>query len=99
MEAVVEVTRLGRHVAVHLLPKRGYRRVGWIERAAEPLRERLNDEQFDRLISALTLVIGWEAMIVLRDVRGLDPGDEERTISWAARALVNAMLAETEASG
>lgn len=79
-------------------PKRGYRRVGWIERAAEPLRERLNDEQFDRLISALTLVIGWEAMIVLRDVRGLDPSDEERTISWAARALVETMLAEAEAN-
>ena len=75
-------------------PSRGYRRIEWIERALEPLRERLDEEQFERLVSALALIIGWEAMIVLRDVRGLDSADETTTVTWAARALVDAMLAE-----
>jgi AcrR family transcriptional regulator len=77
--------------------KRGYRRIQWIEQAVEPLRERLSQEQFDRLVSALALVIGWEAQIVLQDVRGLGPDEEERVVRWAARALVQAMLGELEA--
>jgi AcrR family transcriptional regulator len=69
-------------------PPRGYRRVAWIERALEPLREEFSDEQFERLVSALCLVVGWEAHIVLRDIRGLAPDDEEHVLQWAARALV-----------
>ena len=76
--------------------RRGYRRVEWIERALEPLHGRLSDEQFERLASALALVAGWEAMTVLRDVRGLDAEQEARVLTWAARALVDAMLAEAE---
>ena len=75
-------------------PKRGYRRIEWIERALQPLRERLDDEQFERLVSALAILIGWEAMVVLRDIRGLDPDKETKTVTWAARTLVNAMLTE-----
>jgi hypothetical protein len=77
-------------------PKRGYRRIEWIERALEPLRDRLDAEQFERLVSALALLIGWEAMIVLRDLRALGTTQEAETIVWAARALVNAMLKEAE---
>ena len=75
-------------------PRRGYRRVAWVERAVDPLRDRLSAEQFDRLVSALAVVIGWEAMVVLRDVRGLRPKREEEVLRWAADVLVTAMLAE-----
>lgn len=75
-------------------PRRGYRRVEWIESALEPVRAQLSSEQFERLVSSLALVIGWEAMIVLRDVRGLDHAEETATVTWAARALLDAMLAE-----
>jgi AcrR family transcriptional regulator len=71
-------------------PRRGYRRVEWIERAAAPLRDTLEPEQFDRLVSALTLVTGWEAMIVLQDTRGLSAEDAEEICAWAARALLAA---------
>jgi AcrR family transcriptional regulator len=77
-------------------PRRGYRRTEWIARVLEPLREQLTDEQYERLGSALSVVLGWEAMIVLRDVRGLDTADEERVLRWAARVLVTAMLAEAD---
>ena len=74
--------------------RRGYRRVEWIERAVEPLRPRLTDEQHARLVSTLAVVLGWEAMIVLRDVRGLDAAQEEAAMRFAARALVDAMIRE-----
>ncbi len=79
--------------------KRGYRRIEWIERALEPLRDRLDEEQFERLVSALAILIGWEAMIVLRDIRGLDPGREANVVTWATRTLVDAMLAEASDTG
>jgi AcrR family transcriptional regulator len=75
-------------------PRRGYRRTQWIEEAVEPLRDRLTAEQLERLVSALSMVLGWEAMIVLRDVRGLAPRAELRVTRWAAQALLDAMLAE-----
>ncbi|HEX3706429.1 MAG TPA: TetR/AcrR family transcriptional regulator [Mycobacteriales bacterium] len=78
--------------------RRGHRRTAWIEQAIEPWRERLSAEQFDRLVSALSMVIGWEAMVVLRDVRGLSGDDEEAVTRWAARSLVDAMLAEATQS-
>ena len=79
--------------------RRGYRRIEWIERAVEPLRPRLTDEQHQRLVSSLAVVLGWEAMIVLRDVRGLDAVQEEAALRWAARALVEAMISEADESG
>ena len=71
-------------------PRRGYRRVEWIERALEPLRPELPPDRFERLVSALTLLIGWEAMIVLQDTRGLGVSEAEEVCVWAARALLAA---------
>jgi AcrR family transcriptional regulator len=73
-------------------PRRGYRRVAWLETALEPLRSRLAPAEFERLVSALALVIGWEARIVLTDVRGL-PADAQLDVQlWTARALIQAAL-------
>jgi hypothetical protein len=66
----------------------------WLERVLEPLRERLSAEQFERLRAGLSVVLGWEAMIVLRDSVGLGPAEEAQVLRWAARALVTAMLDE-----
>lgn len=75
-------------------PRRGYRRTAWIEQVLLPLRERLDDEQYARLSAALSVVLGWEAIIVLRDVRGLGPDEERTVLRWAAHALVTTMLVE-----
>jgi AcrR family transcriptional regulator len=74
------------------VPRRGYRRVEWIERAIAPLRERLDADAFERLVSALSLVIGWEAFVVLSDVRGLPRGEQLDVVVWSARAMVRAAL-------
>jgi len=73
-------------------PKRGYRRIAWIERAIAPLRSELDEAAFERLISALAMVVGWEALIVLQDLRGLPTDEQTRVSIWAARALIQAAL-------
>jgi AcrR family transcriptional regulator len=78
-------------------PRRGYRRVRWIEEALEPARTELGAERFERLVSALTLLIGWEPVIVLRDIRGLSAAESEEISAWAAGALLASALAEAEA--
>jgi len=75
-------------------PLRGGRRIEWIETALEPVREELGEERFQRLVSALAMVIGIEALLVLRDIRGLDREEMEDVSRWAARALLRASLEE-----
>ena len=75
-------------------PLRGYRRIEWIERALAPLHGKVNSARFERLVSALAMVIGWESLIVARDIRALSLEEAEQVSAWAARALVNATIAE-----
>lgn len=77
-------------------PLRGGRRIEWIESALAPVRERLGKERFERLVSALAMVIGLEALLVLRDIRGLDRAEMEEVSRWATRALLRASLQESE---
>jgi AcrR family transcriptional regulator len=77
-------------------PLRGYRRVEWIERALEPLRGKVDKKRFERLVSALAMVIGWESLIVSRDIRALSLKEAEDVSAWAARALVEATLFEAK---
>ena len=72
--------------------RRGYRRVAWLERALEPLRPQLDDAGFERLVSGLAMVVGWEALIVLQDLRGLSRDEQVETSVWAARALIRSAL-------
>ena len=80
------------------VPRRGYRRIGWIEQATAPLRERLTAEQYEQLVSGLAMVVGWEAMIVLADVRGLSVEQQRETMLWAARALIESALTSASRS-
>jgi AcrR family transcriptional regulator len=73
-------------------PKRGYRRIGWIEKAIEPIRPRLSPDQFEQLVSALAVMIGWESFIVLFDVRGLDQDQARQIVTGSALALIDAAL-------
>jgi AcrR family transcriptional regulator len=80
-------------------PRRGYRRIGWIETALEPVRARLGPEAFAGLVSALAVVVGWEAFIVLTDVRGLDPDEAGACTRRSAAWLLDAALAEAAGLG
>ena len=74
-------------------PRRGHRRIGWVEWAVEPLHDRLTRSDYDDLVSALALVIGWEAFIVLLDVRGLTPRRARAVTMRTTEAILDAALA------
>ncbi len=75
-------------------PRRGYRRIEWIELALAPVRKELGKKRFERLVSALTVCLGIDALIVLRDLRGLSDAEAEAVCLWTARTLLRASLAE-----
>jgi len=76
------------------MPRRGYRRVEWIESALAPWRTKLGAARWRRLVSALAMVVGWEALIVQRDVCGLTASEGEELSVWAAQAFLAATLRE-----
>lgn len=75
-------------------PRRGYRRVQWIEQALAPARQALTAREFNRLVSALSVLIGWEPLIVLNDVRGIPPQAADGVLTFAVRAVLEKALAE-----
>jgi len=77
-------------------PRRGYRRVQWIEKALAPARKKLTSKEFERLVSALTVLVGWEPMIALKDTRGLSEKEADEVLAFAVRAVVEKGLHEAE---
>jgi AcrR family transcriptional regulator len=77
-------------------PGRGYRRVEWIEAALAAMRDKTSPEDFDRLVRAVAVTIGWEAIIVQRDVCGLTAAQGEELSVWMAQTLLEATLAKAE---
>jgi AcrR family transcriptional regulator len=77
-------------------PGRGYRRVERIEAALAAMRDKTSPEDFDRLVRAVAVTIGWEAIIVQRDVCGLTAAQGEELSVWMAQTLLEATLANAE---
>ena len=71
---------------------RGTQRVEWIESAVSPLRKQLPKREFDRLISALAVCIGIEALTVLRDVGGVTGRKSIAVTRWTAKAILHAAV-------
>ena len=76
--------------------KRGYRRIEWIALALAPAKKKLGKRRYERLVSALAMCVGIEALIVLRDLRGLSEREAEDVSRWAARTLLREALDEAE---
>jgi AcrR family transcriptional regulator len=70
------------------------RRLRWLQATLEPLRSSLPAESFDRLIWALTALVGIEALVALRDVCLLSLEEAQMVQEWGARALVREVLRE-----
>ena len=77
-----------------LLLRQG-RAIGWIEDALAPLRNRLEDGAFRRLVLAIRSVCGIEALVWLTDVGGLSRQEAAENMRWSALALLRAALAES----
>lgn len=59
-----------------------------------PLRTQLPPRQWQRLIRALSVIYGIEAMVVLKDICGASDRDTEAVVRWMMDALVDAALRE-----
>jgi AcrR family transcriptional regulator len=71
-------------------PSRGARRLDLLDAALAPLNAELSPAQIDRLKTALSILVGVESMIVLRDVLRLEHDDARQKGEWAAREMVRA---------
>ncbi|MCM6776386.1 TetR family transcriptional regulator [Nocardia sp. CDC159] len=78
------------------VPVRGTTRLRLVRRALAPLSDRLAPAELDRLVNAVVLVCGVEAMVTTRDVTGLEPEAATEVMVWAARSLVRAALDEAD---
>lgn len=68
--------------------KRGARRVAWLTRALEPLRLKLTDVEFRRLVQGLSLTLGIETLIVFKDVCELTTEEARQATIWSALAIL-----------
>jgi AcrR family transcriptional regulator len=73
--------------------KRGGRLVG-IKGTLEPFEGKLDPETLRRLAIALSITVGIEARVVMRDIRDLDDEEAELVMLWMARALADAAQAD-----
>jgi AcrR family transcriptional regulator len=82
-------------------PRRGTRRVDWIEAAVSPLKSRLSKGNYAKLVSALAVCTGMEAILVLRDIRGLTASQTTQVSQWMAQAILREALltSKTGATG
>lgn len=71
-------------------------RYRWLEDALEPLRERMGEAALARLVHALSVVVGIEALATLVDLAGLSRENAVEVMRWSARSLLRGALAETE---
>jgi len=78
--------------------RRRGRRVEWIEMALKPWRSKLGEAKHARLVAALALCVGIEALLVLRDISGLSPAQAIEMSQWMARAMVNQTQADRAAT-
>jgi AcrR family transcriptional regulator len=75
--------------------RRGGRRIDWLKQAMAPLESEMPAKEFKRLVNALSLVMGIESVVVMRDICELEPKEAEKTLRWAAKTLLSGALAES----
>jgi AcrR family transcriptional regulator len=78
----------------HETPLRPGRRMRYIEPIVDSLKDELTPAARKRLRQALSIVMGTEALIALRDVAFASVDEALDATAWAARSLVRQALAE-----
>lgn len=78
-----------RHLSVVMLEAlknkgklRGARRVEVLKQALEPLREQMGQESWTNLINSSALLMGFDALVICKDVCGLDNQASQRLLEW-----------------
>jgi AcrR family transcriptional regulator len=69
-------------------------RVGWIAEVLAPVRAEIDPETYERLATALTLLLGIDPIVVMTDIAGVSREQALDTLEWTARTLVEAVFQE-----
>jgi AcrR family transcriptional regulator len=80
-------------------PVREGRRLAMIDAALAPLAQRLPADVFRRLRLGLCLTVGIEALVVLKDVCGLDPDAALDIQRWVGASLIASAEREAGSAG
>jgi AcrR family transcriptional regulator len=75
------------------LPFRKGRRIMWVADALDPIRDEMPEADFERLVQAIALALGIEALVWLTDIAGLSRERASDVMRWSASALLRATLA------
>jgi len=71
---------------------RGHR-MKLLDHAIAPLAGRLSRPERERLAMALSLVYGVEALIILKDIWGLEGRQAQKVVKWAAEIMLSGAMA------
>ena len=74
--------------------ERPARRRGYLAQLLADVRERLDDEAYERLAGSLTLLLGIDPIVSLRDNGDVPPERIPDVLAWTAHSLVSAALAD-----
>jgi AcrR family transcriptional regulator len=72
--------------------RRGARRLDWIEQALAPIWDDLDSQTRGRLLGALSLCMGIEAVVALRDVCGYSAEEAVEISRWTAQTILRTVL-------
>lgn len=90
-------TALRTLLRLSLDPHTGVRRPGhrrdWISDALAPVRKRLKPELYNNLARSLTLTLGIDPVVVMKDIARASREEALTALEWTARTLVSAALA------
>lgn len=72
--------------------RRGARRVAMLQRALEDVRPLMPAQRFDRMIGALSVATGAEALIALSDIARAGPQEARETVAELAGAVLDRFM-------
>jgi AcrR family transcriptional regulator len=73
-------------------PYRRGHRVAILKRVASPLKSKMREGEFSRLLCGLSMIFGIEPYVVLKDIWGCSDREVQATARWMADAMIDAAL-------
>ena len=76
--------------------KRGQHRIKTVQEFLKNNKNNLDSETKDKLTHIAVLLMGIEAILVMKDVCGLNEDQSRKTLTWALETLIRGMVADSD---
>lgn len=70
---------------------RGARRVASLKKSLEPFKSRMSKDEYEKLIHIASVLMGIDALIVTKDVCGLDNEQSSELLKWGIEMILKGM--------